>query len=230
MELRRRGAPNPQYQHLNELTPSVSALFFDLDGTISDPLPGIRGAVAFALEQLNLPPVAESHIAAMIGPPLESGLHTVAGIPKNSIQRAITLYREYYFDRGWRENNLYPAIPEVLNKLSDSGHTLAVATFKPEAISKKILNHFGIAGKFIRISGAERSSDGTKKGILEYLLEELNLPPDRCLMIGDRDKDRDGAMMLSIPFLAAGWGYAAEGEFPQDTKILSTPGELLNLL
>ena len=209
---------------------SVPALFFDLDGTISDPLPGIRGAVAFALEKLHLPPVPEETIRNMIGPPLETGLCQTAGIPEPQIPEAVTLYRDYYNRLGWRENNIYPGIRELIEKAHSSGCPLALATFKPEEISKKILELFQIDRFFTEISGAEKSTDGTKRGILGHLLQKFHLHPEDTVMIGDRDKDREGAKSLSIPFLAAGWGYAAKGEFPPETEIIRSPEDLRQLL
>ena len=48
--------------------------------------------------------------------------------------QAIKAYREYFTDRGWKENSVYEGIPEVLKQLKDAGAHLYIATSKPERL------------------------------------------------------------------------------------------------
>ena len=207
-----------------------TTILFDLDGTLSDPLPGIAAAAGYALEKLHLPPLSLDRIRPMIGPPLEQGLHAVCGVPKERLVAAVALYREYYFDRGWRENTLYPGIAELLKTLDEAGAVLAVATFKPESITRKIVNHFRLSKQISAIAGAEKSDDGTKRGIIGHLLQELGAAPDRAVMVGDRDKDMEGAISCGIACIGVQWGYAEPGELDIAGACAASPDSLLRQL
>ena len=50
------------------------AVLLDLDGTLTDPYPGIRASILHALERLGRPPVGEDVLRATVGPPLEAHL------------------------------------------------------------------------------------------------------------------------------------------------------------
>lgn len=99
----------------------TTSIFFDLDGTISDPREGIVRCLQYALERLGYEAPPEQQLVRYIGPPLYESLaallnSTDAGL----IKRAVESYRERFAAAGMFENSLYRGIPDVLEKLRNS--------------------------------------------------------------------------------------------------------------
>ena len=58
---------------------SRPTLFLDLDGTLTDPKPGITRCVQFALEQLGEPAPPADELTWCIGPPLQDSFAKLVG-------------------------------------------------------------------------------------------------------------------------------------------------------
>ena len=53
--------------------------FFDLDGTLTDPKPGICGSVQYALDELGLAAPSQDDLEWLIGPPMIESLRKLVG-------------------------------------------------------------------------------------------------------------------------------------------------------
>ena len=181
-------------------------ILFDLDGTLTDSGEGIIHCAQIALEKMGLPVPEKEEMRIIVGPPLsDSFVHF--GVDPSETDQAIAIYREHYLDFGKYENFPYPGIEGLLQKLKADGHTLYVATSKPEAMSVDILEHFGLAIYFDKICGA--SFDGkrsTKDQVISYLLEHVPVN-GKILMVGDTIFDILGAKKLGISAVGVSWGY-----------------------
>ena len=69
-----------------------SPIFFDLDGTLTDPKVGITKSIQFALQQLDIEAPKADDLVWCIGPPLQTSFEILAGQELSS--RAVALYRE----------------------------------------------------------------------------------------------------------------------------------------
>ena len=58
---------------------SIDAIFFDLDGTLTDPKVGITGCVQYALEQMGAPVPSKDELTWCIGPPLIESFTRLVG-------------------------------------------------------------------------------------------------------------------------------------------------------
>ena len=138
----------------------MDAIFFDLDGTLTDPKPGITRSIQYALQRLDHPTIpTEDELTWCIGPPLRTSFVKLLG-GDHSADRAVSLYRERFSDIGLYENRVYDGIGDVLTTLGASGHRLFVATSKAHVFADRIIDHFGLRSHFERVFGAEL--DGTR--------------------------------------------------------------------
>ena len=182
------------------------AILFDLDGTLTDSGEGIIKCAIFTLEHYGLPIPGTEVLRTIVGPPLHESLIRL-GVPADQADEAIRIYRSRYIPIGKFENEPYPGIRELLEKLLDDGHTLYVATSKPEVTAIEILDHFDMSKYFSRICGA--STDlvrNTKAQVIEYLLA-LSGNTDNAIMVGDTAFDVNGAQAHGIPTIGVSWGY-----------------------
>ena len=125
-------------------------ILFDLDGTLTDSGEGIINCAILALEHFGLPIPSREAMRVFVGPPLHESF-IKHGVPADQAEEAIRIYRSRYIPIGKFENTPYPGIRELLEKLKSHGHTLYVATSKPETMSVEILEHFDLAKYFDKI-------------------------------------------------------------------------------
>ena len=192
--------------------PTEVTLFFDLDGTLTDPKPGITGSIQYALEKLGREVPSQDELAWCIGPPLRASFVMLLG-GEEYADRAVALYRERFGDVGLFENSVYPEIEGVLAKLSRSGFRMFVATSKPHVFARRIIDHFGLNPHFEHVFGSEL--DGTrvhKADLLACALEQTGVVPSRSLMIGDRSHDVLGAKANGIDAIGVTYGYGSAEE------------------
>ncbi len=188
-------------------------LFFDLDGTLTEPYEGISKSILYALSRFGLPDPGEEALRACIGPPLYDSFEHRFGLGKEGSLEAVRLFRERYHDVGWQENALLPGAAEALRTLSAAGKKLAVATGKPTLFAERILRKFGVFGCFSAVVGS--NLDGTmteKKEELGEAMRRLCAPREQSAMIGDRKYDVEGAHALGVFAAGVTFGYAEEGE------------------
>lgn len=138
--------------------------------------------------------------------------------------------REYFSERGWRENRLYDGMPQLLERLCASGLTLAVATSKPVVFARRILDHFDLARYFAFVGGAELDgSRQAKADVIAHVLQGLGgVDPATCLMIGDRRHDVAGAAARRHGFVrrAVGLRKPCGADRGRATRIAADLGEL----
>jgi phosphoglycolate phosphatase len=185
-------------------------LLVDLDGTITEPAPGIIGSVRYALDVLNIAAPPGDDLHWVIGPPLRQ-MFPKLGVPADQVERAVDLYREKYTGGLMYDAFVHEGIPEALDAMRADGHRLFVCTSKPHVYAAKILERFDVAKHFEAIHGAEL--DGTrdnKADLIAYILATHALSPSETIMIGDTPYDVEGARRNGLPTIGVTWGHGAE--------------------
>lgn len=191
----------------------ITTVLFDLDGTLTDPGLGITNSVIHALRKLGVEPPEREALYKFIGPPLKWSFHEYFGFDETKCEKALLGYREYFSVTGLFENELYPAIPGVLQRLKDAGLRLAVATSKPEPFSVRILDHFGLTGYFEAVCGSTLEETRTEKWeVIQYALDLLHVSPEETVMVGDREHDVLGARKCGVPCIGVLYGYGSREE------------------
>lgn len=186
---------------------------FDLDGTISDPLIGIWRSVNFALVAHDLEEVAESDVAALVGPPLDEAFGTlVPNADDQQIETLVAKYRERYAEIGFAENSIYDGMSEVLAELSHRGVSLGVCTSKRRDFAEKILDLFGIRHHFAFVDGGDVGV--RKEQQLAALIGDGSIGRS-ARMIGDRAADVLAARANGLSAVGVLWGYGSETELKQ---------------
>lgn len=187
-------------------------LFWDLDGTLTDPRDGIVRSVTYALERLGRT-VDPQTLELFIGPPLARSFRAHYGLGDKELARAVALYRERYGRVGWRENHPVPGIEPLLGDLARGGVTMAVATLKPRPMAERILDHFGLSAFFDGVYGPAPETALADKGDIlgEALAGRPWGGPGRAAMIGDHEDDVRAARRWGLDGVAVLYGYGERG-------------------
>lgn len=212
---------------------SFKYIFFDLDGTLTNPAEGITNSVAHALKYYGISVSDKTQLYKFIGPPLAQSFSEFYGFSPDKAKEAVDKYREYFADTGIFENKVYDYIPEVLSKLKKAGFSLAMATSKPEVFAKRIADKFELTQYFDFIGGSLLDNSRTDKGeVIEYVLSSLKADREKTIMVGDRSHDILGAKKCSVKSVGVlyGFGNRKELEKAGADYIAETPTQLGNLL
>ena len=185
---------------------SKKAIFFDLDGTLTDSGEGIMNCATLGLQHFGIPVPSRDKMRVFVGPPLDQTFIKF-GVPAEKAQEAIEVFRSRYRTVGKFENFPYPGIQKALETLQSQGHRLFVATSKPEILANEVLDHFGLSGYFEQIAGA--TLDGSRSHKADVITYLLGLTGDvgQTVMVGDTEFDVLGAAEHGIPTIGVSWGY-----------------------
>lgn len=209
-------------------------ILFDLDGTLTDPGPGITNSVAYALAKYNIHPASREELYPYIGPPLTQSFREYHGLSVEEAEQALAYYREYFSVHGLFENEVYPGITALLTQLRERGDSLIVATSKPEEFTHRILEHFDLANYFAFVGGNTLDeARPTKESVIRYIMEKYpDMTAENTVMVGDRRYDIEGAHACGLSAIGVLYGYGdrVEMETAGAEQIVASVEELAGLL
>lgn len=209
-------------------------ILFDLDGTLTDPGVGITNSAMYALEKWNIKVAERSELYKFIGPPLRDSFMNFYNFSEEQAEQAIIYYREYFRVKGIFENEVYPGIVELLQKLKADGKKIVLATSKPEEFAIRILKHFDLFEYFDFVGGALMDGVRNKKGeVIQYVLESAGITDlSTTVMIGDREHDIIGAKENGLDSIGVLFGYGSREELTEAgaTYIAETVGDICKYL
>lgn len=190
-------------------------MFFDLDGTLTDPGPGVTACLQYAAEALG----AQIHgdPTRFIGPPLRAAFSEILDTnDPERIEAGVDLYRERFASTGIFENAVYPGIASLLASLQSAGFALRVVTAKPQVFAERVVDHFGLAPFFHAVHGP--GLDGhpdTKTDLLARVVRDLAASPADACMVGDRSYDMEAARRNGVFAIGVAWGYGGLHELTE---------------
>jgi phosphoglycolate phosphatase len=209
----------------------TSVLFFDLDGTLTDPGVGMVRSIRYALDRLARSCPPDEMLASFVGPPLRGTFATLLDTAdRAAIEEAMTLYRQRYADTGLFENQVYDGVPEMLEAAQRAASALFIATSKPAVYAERIVKHFGLDHYFAGVYGAELSGRfDHKTDLLAHLLRAEQVVPETAIMVGDRASDVVAARTNGVRSIGVLWGYGSEDELVDagPDALCAVPGDLL---
>lgn len=212
---------------------SWTAVIFDLDGTICDSAPGVVGSIIHAFLVADLAPPPRSELLTWLGPPMLTSLRDY-GLPELDARRVHEFYRQHYDTEGVLESTAFSGMPGLLARLSAAGVPLAIATSKPEAPTRLLLDHLELTQYFHVVQGARPDSHlDSKPAILAEslrLLSEAGADVASPVMVGDRHHDVDAARALGISSIFVLWGYGSLDESRGSSAVAASIVELADLL
>lgn len=191
-------------------------IFFDLDGTLTDPMEGIcksaaRGLAHFGIEK------DYRELTYFIGPPLMDTYRERFHFTDEQAKEAVKVFREYFVPKGIYENQIYPGIAQMLERLEQAGKYIVMATSKPEPMARTVLEHFGIRRYIRLLAGSTMDETRTRKAdVLRYAVSQLGISDlSEAVMVGDRCYDAAGAREVGMECVGVLYGYGSAEELTE---------------
>jgi phosphoglycolate phosphatase len=204
---------------------AVSAIAFDLDGTLLDTVHDLAAAVNALLAERGLAPLPKSAIRDMIGKGMPNlvrrALARASGaepdaLSESELAPALVRYQAHYAACLGRETRAFPGLAQALDRLAAMGFPLAVITNKASRFVQPHLERAGIAQRFaVVVGGDDLPAKKPDPAQLLHVAAALGVPPRRLLMVGDSANDARAARAADCPVLLLPHGYN-EGRPVQD--------------
>lgn len=186
---------------------------FDLDGTLVDSAPDLIGTLNRMLVEEGLPPVPMESASTLIGSGARALLvhgFEAAGAP---VERAKSdeLFERFLVDYAAHiadGSQPFEGVVETLERLSERGAILVVATNKRSDLSELLLGKLDLTRHFAAIVGPDRVSARKPSGA--HLKEAVAIAggdPERAIMVGDASPDADAAKDAGMPCILATFGF-----------------------
>ncbi|MGT2896086.1 HAD hydrolase-like protein [Streptococcus entericus] len=206
----------------------MTTLLFDLDGTLVDSSQGILAAFRYSFEQLGLAYPDREELMTFIGPPLQTTFATYFSSP-DDIDKAIAAFRAYYDQKGVYETTVYTGVKESLAHLKQAGHHLFVTTSKNQPMATLMLSHLELNQYFTGIYGAT-ASHHHKSDVIRSCLQDYQLHPEDCYIIGDTRYDMIGGRETGVHPIGVTWGFGSRQELLDNgaEAMMDKPDDLLS--
>ena len=162
---------------------------FDWDGTLYDSTALIARCIQSACAELGLPVPSDEAASHVIGLGLTEALQYVApDLPPQRYPELGQRYRQHYIRRQ-DELVLFPGTLDMLHALKARNHWLAVATGKSRRGLDDALHAVELKGLFDGTRTADETAGKPHPLMLQQLMREFGVEPERTLMIGDTTHD-----------------------------------------
>ncbi len=164
-------------------------IVFDWDGTLFDSTGLIVTCIQAACRDLGIAVPSAERAAYVIGLGLHDALqHAAPGLPPERYPELGRRYRHHYFARQ-HELVLFDGTLEMLNALKTRQHWLAVATGKSRRGLDEALAHASLHALFDATRTADETASKPHPRMLQELMAEFGVAPERTLMVGDTTHD-----------------------------------------
>jgi phosphoglycolate phosphatase len=210
-----------------------SALLLDLDGTLLDTAPDMGGALNRLRAEHGRAPLPADTIRPAVS---HGAMRLVAlGFPEATGQTFETLrlrFLEIYAANLAIGTRLFPGFDAVLESLEAQGVPWGIVTNKPGWLTDPLLAALGLNRRAAcAVSGDTVAERKPHPLPLLHAARLVGVPPERCVYVGDAERDIQAGRAAGMTTVVAAYGYIAASEDPlqwQPHGVVRTPDELLH--
>ena len=189
----------------------MSAVFFDLDGTLFDTKADLAATVNHTRRDLGLAEWAEDLVVAHVGQGARYLLEHAIPEARVSYEELWGIFRSHYAEHCTERVQPYPGVRRTLDELAARGWLMGVNTNKPNFAVKIILEKFGFAPYFGSAvvaggDGIPLKPDAQSIRACAARLRGHRLSPRDC-MVGDSWTDMQCAANAGVKGVFCTFGF-----------------------
>ena len=213
----------------------TSAVLFDFDGTLADTAPDLAAAVNRMMAEQGHEPMPLERLRPFASAGARGLLHAALGLkpddPEYKPQREVFL--EYYAEAVCVHTRLFPGIAELLQALKERDIRWGVVTNKAMRFTEAICVALKLKPDCMSCGDSTPHLKPHPAPLL-HAAEQLNLPPGKCIYLGDDLRDMKAARAAGMRPVAVEWGYhhpdsGGPGTWEADA-VIARPHDVLKLL
>ncbi len=179
---------------------------FDWDGTLFDSTQIIARCIQAAVRDVGGTVPTDAAAAYVIGMALPQALaHAAPDVSPEKYPELGNRYR-YHYVRHQDDIALFDGVLPLLHALRARGHLITVATGKSRRGLDEALHSAQLRGVFDGSRTADETQGKPHPLMLQELMAELDVPPQRTLMIGDTTHDLQMALNAGCASVAVTYG------------------------
>lgn len=188
----------------------MTAVIFDLDGTLIDSAPDIHATANKVLVESGFTPLSLEKVGSFVGrgvPHLIGCLLEEFGQDRDDSRHGAMMARfmELY-ETAVDLTVCYPGVEAALDQLASMGCKLGICTNKPLAPTQAILRHLGLARHFATVIGGD-SLPQRKPDPAPLFAAIAEMGGGAAIFVGDSEVDAATGQNAGLPFVLYTEGY-----------------------
>ena len=188
---------------------------FDWDGTLFDSTALITRAIQAAVADVGGTVPSDRAASYVIGMGLMQALaHAAPDVPADKYPLLGQRYRHHYMARQ-HDLSLFDGVLPLLAELKTRQHWLTVATGKSRSGLNEVLRTVALQGVFDASRTADETAGKPNPLMLQELMDEFGVKPERTLMIGDTTHDLQMALNAGCASVGVSYGAHEPDAFHQ---------------
>jgi len=218
-----------------DLFSGVEAVLFDLDGTLVDSAPDLGAAADKLRTDRGMPSIPYESYRPMAGAGARGMLAVAFGIAPDH-EDFPSLREEFFLNYEaciHERTRVFAEVPQLIETLLTRSLPWGVVTNKAERFTLPLTQGISLFDSARAIVSGDTTPHS--KPHPEPLFEaarRLSVPPQRCVYVGDDERDILAGRAAGMHTVAADWGYLAAKD-PRSWNadaLIKSPLELLKLL
>ena len=207
----------------------MTAILFDLDGTLLNTLDDLVDAVNATLAHFGCPGRTVDEVRRFVGNGAERLIRLA--LPGNAddpeVSMALAYFQEYYAAHAQIKTRPYDGILEALAEIQKE-FPVAIASNKPDRAVKILCHQY-----FGDVYAIGQSSALPRKPAPDMVRKAMEvIGADRCVYVGDSEVDVLTAKNASVPCLTVLWGFRDKATLVEAgaVRFCERPADLLKAL
>lgn len=215
---------------------NISAVIFDLDGTLLNTIDDLADSCNKTLSQLGMPARTVEEVRSFVGNGIARLMEQA--VPKGKenpeFEKAVELMKKNYGDNWHNKTRPYDGIMELIRELKNRGIKIGINSNKPDPQVKELANLY-----FSEVVGND-TAVGEKEGfkrkpfpdLANEIIRIMGVDKEKVVYIGDSEVDVATARNAGIKCISVTWGFRSRKLLEENgAKIFADkPEEILNLI
>jgi phosphoglycolate phosphatase len=218
---------------MNSSKSTISAVFFDLDGTLLDTAPDMVNALNYVLQYEGKAELPYRQVRDTVSHGSAALINLGFGEQQNMLDftRRQTRFLDYYAENICVDTILFAGMEKVLTTLEQMEICWGIVTNKPAFLTQPLLIALNLSSRACSvISGDTLPQSKPSPEPLYAAANQCGVLANQCIYVGDAQRDIEAANNANMFSLLANYGYIDKEDAIktwQAKGIIQTPEDIL---